>query len=140
MKILITEKQYRLLLEAEYSIGKITGEYMGTNYRISIVSTSHSHQRSKGRELDLYDPREVANHEIIEFLGINKKEIFRNIQEENIISNIDFVIRSDKWGLSMGIIPINKRGNVWKFVIKTVFRESKYNKLRIGKYQFVMDV
>jgi hypothetical protein len=40
----------------------------------------------------------------------------------------------------MGIIPINKRGNVWKFVIKTVFRENKYNKFRIGKYQFVMDV
>jgi len=130
-----------LLLEIAEVIGKIRYKYDGEPYVLNIKTTYHSNLRGKGRDdIEFYDEREITKEELLEFLKLHIKDILISIQKDEIISNIPFVMRSKKWSLSLAIGPNNKRGNIWDFVIYTVFREGYNQKLKTGKYQFILDV
>jgi hypothetical protein len=130
-----------LLLEIAEVIGKIRLNYNGEPYVINIKTTYHSNLRGKGRnDIEFYDEREVTKEELLEFLKVYIKDILNSIKNDEIISNIPFVMRSKKWSLSLAIGPNNKRGNIWDFVIYTVFREGYNQKFKTGKYQFILDV
>jgi len=130
-----------LLLEIAEVIGKIRSNYDGEPYVFNIKTTHHSNRRGRGRnDIEFYDEREVTKEELMEFLKLHIKDIFKSIKNDEIISNIPFVMRSKKWSLSLAISPKNKRGNIWDFIIMTVFREGYNHKLKTGKYQFVLDV
>jgi len=43
-----------------------------------------------------------------------------------------------KWELAMAITPVHIGGTYWQLIIKTVFRESKYNPFRVGENQLVI--
>jgi hypothetical protein len=130
-----------LLLEIAEVIGKIRLNYNEEPYVINIKTTYHSNLRGKGRnDIEFYDEREVTKEELLEFLKIYIKDILNSIKNDEIISNIPFVMRSKKWSLSLAIGPNNKRGNIWDFVIYTVFREGYNQKFKTGKYQFILDV
>jgi hypothetical protein len=130
-----------LLLESAETIGKIRLNYDGEPYVFNIKTTYHSNLRGKGRyDIEFYDEREITKEELFEFLNLYIKDILKSIKNDEIISNIPFVMRSKKWSLSLAIGPNNKRGNIWDFVIFTVFREGYYQKFKTGKYQFILDV
>ena len=130
-----------LLLEIAEVIGKIRLNYDGEPYVFNIKTTHHSNKRGMGRnDIEFYDKREITKEELIEFLNLHIKDILNSIKNDEIISNIPFVMRSKKWSLSLAIGPNNKRGNTWDFVILTVFREGYNQKLKTGKYQFILDV
>jgi hypothetical protein len=130
-----------LLLEIAEVIGKIRYKYDGEPYVLNIKTTYHSNLRGKGRDdIEFYDEREITKEELLEFLKLHIKDILISIQKDEIISNIPFVMRSKKWSLSLAIGPNNKRGNIWDFVIYTVFREGYNQKFKTGKYQFILDV
>jgi hypothetical protein len=130
-----------LLLEIAEVIGKIRLNYDGEPYVFNIKTTYHSNLRGKGRnDLEFYDEREITKEELLEFLKLHMKDILISIKKDEIISNIPFVMRSKKWSLSLAIGPNNKRGNIWDFVIYTVFREGYNQKFKTGKYQFILDV
>jgi hypothetical protein len=130
-----------LLLEIAEVIGKIRLNYDGEPYVFNIKTTYHSNLRGKGRDdIEFYDEREITKEELLEFLKSHIKDILISIKKDEIISNIPFVMRSKKWSLSLAIGPNNKRGNIWDFVIYTVFREGYNQKFKTGKYQFILDV
>ena len=130
-----------LLLESAELIGKIRLNYDGEPYVFNIKTTYHSNLRGKGRDdIEFYDEREITKEELLEFLKSHIKDILISIKKDEIISNIPFVMRSKKWSLSLAIGPNNKRGNIWDFVIYTVFREGYNQKFKTGKYQFILDV
>jgi len=130
-----------LLLEIAEVIGKIRYKYDGEPYVLNIKTTYHSNLRGKGRDdIEFYDEREITKEELLEFLKVHIKDILNSIKNDEIISNIPFVMRSKKWSLSLAIGPNNKRGNIWDFVIYTVFREGYNQKFKTGKYQFILDV
>jgi hypothetical protein len=130
-----------LLLEIAEVIGKIRLNYDGEPYVFNIKTTYHSNLRGKGRDdIEFYDEREITKEELLEFLKLHMKDILISIKKDEIISNIPFVMRSKKWSLSLAIGPNNKRGNIWDFVIYTVFREGYNQKFKTGKYQFILDV
>jgi hypothetical protein len=130
-----------LLLEIAEVIGKIRYKYDGEPYVLNIKTTHHSNLRGKGRDdIEFYDEREITKEELLEFLKLHIKDILISIKKDEIISNIPFVMRSKKWSLSLAIGPNNKRGNIWDFVIYTVFREGYNQKFKTGKYQFILDV
>jgi hypothetical protein len=130
-----------LLLEIAEVIGKIRYKYDEEPYVLNIKTTYHSNSRGKGRDdIDFYDEREITKEELLEFLKLHIKDILISIKKDEIISNIPFVMRSKKWSLSLAIGPNNKRGNIWDFVIYTVFREGYNQKFKTGKYQFILDV
>jgi len=130
-----------LLLETVKDIGKIRLNSNGELYVFAIKTTYHSNQRGMGRsDIEFYDEREITKEELLEFFNLHIKDIFKSIKNDEIISNIPFVMRSKKWSLSLAISPKNKRGNIWDFIIMTVFREGYNHKLKTGKYQFVLDV
>jgi hypothetical protein len=130
-----------LLLEIAEVIGKIRYKYDGEPYVLNIKTTYHSNLRGKGRDdIEFYDEREITKEELLEFLKLHIKDILISIQKDEIISNIPFVMRSKKWSLSLAIGPNNKRGNIWDFVIYTVFREGYNQKFKTGKYQFILDI
>ena len=130
-----------LLLESAELIGKIRLNYDGEPYVFNIKTTYPSNQRGKGRyDIEFYDEREITKEELFEFFDLYIKDILKSIKNDEIISNIPFVMRSKKWSLSIAIGPHNKRGNIWDFVIFTVFREGYHQKFKTGKYQFILDV
>jgi hypothetical protein len=130
-----------LLLEIAEVLGKIRLNYNGEPYVFNIKTTYHSNLRGKGRnDIEFYDEREITKEELLEFLQYHIKDILNSIKNDEIISNIPFVMRSEKWSLALAIGPNNKRGNIWDFVIYTVFREGYKHKFKTGKYQFILDV
>jgi hypothetical protein len=141
MKDLRETIRQTLLLEIAEVVGKIRSIYNGEPYVFNIKTTHHSNLRGKGRDdIEFYDEREITKEELFEFLEIHIKDILKSIENDEIISNIPFIIRSKKWSLSLAIGPNNKRGNIWDFVIYTVFREGYNQKFKTGKYQFILDV
>ena len=49
-------------------------------------------------------------------------------------------LKSSKWELSMVIIPNHIEGSYWKLIITTVFPESHYHQLRVGRDQVIYEL
>ncbi|MFW6233715.1 MAG: hypothetical protein ACOC3Z_03575 [Nanoarchaeota archaeon] len=107
-------------------------------YSFDVITTKHAIKRGEKRDLDKYDDRSVSNEEIVHLINMFKRKIAELIFHGGIKHNEDFIIKSDKYFLSLAIKPIYKDGMWWQLVIKTVFRESKKYTLRTGLNQLVL--
>jgi hypothetical protein len=82
--------------------------------------------------------RPIVNAEIKEIISMVKTEIAEKIVKQEIKTETDFVVKSLKWELAIAITPVHVGGTHWELIIKTVFRESKYDPFRVGKDQLVI--
>ena len=107
-------------------------------FSFDVNRTSHAFDRTVRDDIEDYNTRPIVNAEIREISAMSKKEIAEKIITHEIVSEEDFVIKSLKWELAMGVTPVHVSGTYWQLIIKTVFRESKYNPFRVGEDQLVI--
>lgn len=110
-------------------------------FSFDVIKTQHVEDRqdfaTRGLNVETYG--HISNKEISDFVNHFKKEISENIAYGNIEDETNFVIRSKDWQLAMACVGSQVKGNYWKLIVKTVFRETDEFKLKIGKNQLVLD-
>ena len=137
MKTLRQIIKEELLLEKRIAQVRTSFE---VSFSFDVNRTSHAFDRKTRDDIEDYNPRPIVNAEIKEIIRMSKNEIAEKIVNQEITSETEFVIKSLKWELAMAITPIHITGTYWELLIKTVFRESKYNPFRVGKDQLVIIV
>lgn len=110
-------------------------------FGFDIITTSHSNKQSdfSKRGLEGDNQSHISNLEIKEFVLYFIKDIASAIATGEIVNQDNFVIRSVDRELSIPIIAEEVSKTYWKLIVKTVFRESSFNQLKIGKDQLVFD-
>ena len=128
-----------LLLEKR--IGQISSQ-VEVVFGFDVIKTKHTTERMNvaSRELGGGRDRPISNGEMLEFVKNFTRDIAEGIVSEEINDQEPFIIKSDKWELSMVIIPNHVQGSYWKLIIKTVFPESEYHKLRVGRDQIIYEL
>ena len=107
-------------------------------FSFDVNRTSHAFDRAVRDDIIGYNTRPIVNAEIKEIISIAKSEIAQKIVNQEIKTEEPFVVKSLKWELAMAITPVHISGTYWELIIKTVFRESKYDPFRVGKDQLVI--
>jgi len=107
-------------------------------FLFDVNRTSHAFDRDTRDDIEGYNIRPIVNAEIREIISTVKKDIAEKIVSREINPEVDFVVKSLKWELAMAITPVHIGGTYWQLIIKTVFRESKYNPFRVGENQLVI--
>lgn len=131
-------KEFLLL---EKKIGHIKSKIeIEVDFNYDVIKTTHSTEREdfSKRGLNIQTYGIISNEEIVDFLHFFKKDISREIALGNIKPEESFVIKSLDWQLAMAVIAKNIRDNHWKLIVKTVFRETHFAQLRVGKNQLVL--
>ena len=110
-------------------------------FGFDIIKTSHAEDRSdfSKRGLSGDNQYHISNLEIKEFVLYFIKDIAAAIASGEIVNQDNFIIRSVDRDLSMPIIAEEVSKTYWKLIVKTVFRESNFNQLKISKDQLVFD-
>jgi hypothetical protein len=103
-----------------------------------VNRTSHAFDRDTRDDIEGYNVRPIVNEEIREIISTVTKQISEKIVTREIVPEEDFVVKSLKWELAMAITPVHIGGTYWQLIIKTVFRESRFNPFRVGKNQLVI--
>jgi hypothetical protein len=103
-----------------------------------VNRTSHAFDRDTRDDIEGYNIRPIVNEEIREIISTVTKQISEKIVTREIVPEEDFVVKSLKWELAMAITPVHIGGTYWQLIIKTVFRESRFNPFRVGKNQLVI--
>jgi hypothetical protein len=103
-----------------------------------VNRTSHAFDRDTRDDIEGYNVRPIVNEEIREIISTVKKQISEKIITREIVPEEDFVVKSLKWELAMAITPVHIGGTYWQLIIKTVFRESRFNPFRVGENQLVI--
>jgi hypothetical protein len=103
-----------------------------------VNRTSHAFDRDTRDDIEGYNIRPIVNEEIREIISMVTKQISEKIVTREIVPEEDFVVKSLKWELAMAITPVHIGGTYWQLIIKTVFRESRFNPFRVGKNQLVI--
>ena len=103
-----------------------------------VNRTPHAFDRDTRDDIEGYNVRPIVNEEIREIISTVKKQISEKIVTREIVPEEVFVVKSLKWELAMAITPVHIGGTYWQLIIKTVFRESKYNPFRVGENQLVI--
>ena len=111
-------------------------------FGFDVIKTKHATDRMNvaSRGLDIGRVRPISNGEMVEFVKYFTKDIAEGIVSEEINDEEAFILKSNKWELSMVIIPHHVQGSYWKLIIKTVFPESEYHQLRVGKDQIIYEL
>lgn len=124
----------------EKRIGQISSN-VEVKIGFDIIKTSHADTRSdfSKRGLSGDNQNHISNLEIKDFVLYFIKDIATAIANGDINDQDNFVIRSLDRELSMPIVAEEVSKTYWKLIVKTVFRESNFNKLIIGKDQLVFD-
>ena len=107
-------------------------------FLFDVNRTTHAFDRDTRDDIEGYNVRPIVNAEIREIISTVKKDIAEKIVSREINPEVDFVVKSLKWELAMAITPVHIGGTYWQLIIKTVFRESKYNPFRVGENQLVI--
>ena len=107
-------------------------------FLFDVNRTTHAFDRDTRDDIEGYNIRPIVNAEIREIISTVKKDIAEKIVSREINPEVDFVVKSLKWELAMAITPVHIGGTYWQLIIKTVFRESKYNPFRVGENQLVI--
>jgi len=107
-------------------------------FLFDVNRTTHAFDRDTRDDIEGYNVRPIVNAEIREIISTVKKDIAEKIVSREINPEVDFVVKSLKWELAMAITPVHIGGTYWQLIIKTVFRESKYNPFRVGEDQLVI--
>jgi len=128
-----------LLLEKR--IGQISSQ-VEIVFGFDVIKTKHTTERMNVASRGLYDGRvrSISNGEMVEFVKYFTRDISEGIVSEEINDQEAFILKSNKWELSMVIIPHHVQGSYWKLIIKTVFPESEYHQLRVGKDQIIYEL
>jgi len=103
-----------------------------------VNRTSHAFDRDTRDDIEGYNVRPIVNEEIREIISTVKQQISEKIVTREIVPEEDFVVKSLKWELAMAITPVHIGGTYWQLIIKTVFRESRFNPFRVGENQLVI--
>ena len=127
-----------LLLEKR--IGQISAK-VEVVFGFDVIKTKHTTERMNVSTRDLSDgrDRQISNSEMVEFVRNFNRDIAEGIVSDEINDQEPFIIKSLQWGLSMVIIPENVVGSYWKLIIKTVFPESEFHQLRVGRDQIIYE-
>jgi hypothetical protein len=128
-----------LLLEKR--IGQISSK-VEIVFGFDVIKTNHTTDRMNvsSRELGGGRDRSISNGEMLEFVKNFTRDIAEGIVSEEINDQEPFILKSNKWELSMVIIPDHVEGSYWKLIIKTVFPESVYHQLRVGRDQVIYEL
>jgi hypothetical protein len=128
-----------LLLEKR--IGQIAAK-VEVVFGFDIIKTNHTTERMNVSSRNLNDggDRQISNGEMVEFVRNFNKDIAEGIVSDEINDQEPFIIKSNKWELSMVIIPHHVQGSYWKLIIKTVFPESEFHQLRVGSDQIIYEL
>lgn len=108
------------------------------DFVFDVNRTTHAFDRETRDDIKGYSPRPIANEEIKQIISKVRNEISEKIVKREIVPEEDFVVKSLKWELAMAITPVHIEGTHWKLIIKTVFRESRFNPFRVGDNQLVI--
>jgi len=110
-------------------------------FGFDIIKTSHAEDRSDFSKRGLSGDNQyyISNLEIKEFVLYFIKDIAAAIASGEIVNQDNFIIRSVDRELSIPIIAEEVSKTYWKLIVKTVFRESNFNQLKISKDQLVFD-
>jgi hypothetical protein len=110
-------------------------------FSFDVIKTVHAEDRSNFSERGLLgnNQEKISNAEMSEFVFLFKNDISEDIVSGKIEDGSEFVIRSLVNSLSMAIVADKVSNTYWKLVIKTVFRESEENRLKVGYNQLVYD-
>ena len=103
-----------------------------------VNRTTHAFDRDTRDDIEGYNVRPIVNEEIREIISTVKQQISEKIVTREIVPEEDFVVKSLKWELAMAITPVHMGGTYWQLIIKTVFRESRFNPFRVGINQLVI--
>jgi hypothetical protein len=124
----------------EKRIGQISAN-VEIRFGFDIIKTSHANDQSdfSKRGLSGDNQNYISNLEIKEFVLYFIKDIASAIATGEIVDQDNFVIRSVDRELSIPIIAEEVTKTYWKLIVKTVFRESNFNQLKISKDQLVFD-
>lgn len=128
-----------LLLEKRIDV--ISSEIQ-LKYNFEIVKGRHAEERSIRPEItdSTYNQRPIENADIKFVFGLAKRKVAEKIASHYIQDGIRFIIRSLNYELSMVIEPYHVGETLWVMGVVTVFRESPYNKLKVGENQLVIEV
>ena len=103
-----------------------------------VNRTTHAFDRDTRDDIEGYNVRPIVNEEIREIISTVKQQISEKIVTREIVPEEDFIVKSLKWELAMAITPVHMGGTYWQLIIKTVFRESRFNPFRVGINQLVI--
>ena len=103
-----------------------------------VNRTTHAFDRDTRDDIEGYNVRPIVNEEIREIISKVKQQISEKIVTREIVPEEDFIVKSLKWELAMSITPVHMGGTYWQLIIKTVFRESRFNPFRVGINQLVI--
>jgi hypothetical protein len=106
-------------------------------FGFDVIKTTHAEKRKDVTKRELGHERMISNAEMKEVVSNFKREIAEGIVDGDIENETNFVIKNKKFGLAMVLVAEHVSGNYWKLVIKTVFRETPENPLRVGHNQIV---
>ena len=135
---LLRESIRRVLIQ-EKTIAQIVTSIEVT-FNLEVDRKKHAFDRSTRPELEGtgYNQRPVENREIREVVMMAKSQIAEKIVNREIKDGDPFVVKSEKWELSIPLNPVHVSGTNWVLEVFTVFRESKDNPFRTGKNQIVI--
>lgn len=124
----------------EKRIGQIAAN-VEIRFGFDIIKTSHANDQSDFSKRGLIGDNQnhISNLEIKEFILYFIKDIASAIATGEIVDQDNFVIRSVDRELSIPIVAEEVSKTYWKLIVKTVFRESDFNQLKIGQDQLVFD-
>jgi hypothetical protein len=134
-------KTLRQIIKEELLVEKRIAQ-VNSSLEVSFVfdvnRTSHAFDRDTRDDIEEYNVRPIVNEEIREIISTVKQQISEKIVTREIVPEEDFIVKSLKWELAMAITPVHVGGTYWQLIIKTVFRESRFNPFRVGKNQLVI--
>ena len=124
-----------LLLEKR--IGQISSQ-IEVIYSFDIIKTTHSTDRETRVGIPDYNEKIITNPELVDFIEWFRRDIAEHMVSGDIQADVEFVIKSDDRELACVLIPRQETNTYWRLVVKTVWRESPQNRLRVGKDQLVL--
>ena len=104
-----------------------------------MIKTKHADDRSdfEKRGLEGENQSRISNLEMTEFVRFFKEDLAAAISDGRIEDQTQFVLKSKERDMSMAVVAQKVTPLYWKMIVKTVFRESDKNKLRVGRGQLV---
>ena len=107
-------------------------------YSFDIIKTTHSTDRETRVGISDYNEKNITNPELVDFIEWFRRDIAEHIVSGEIVDGVDFIIKSDDRELACVIVPRQETNTYWRLVIKTIWRESPSNRLRVGRDQLVL--
>ena len=122
----------------EKKIGQVTTK-IEIKFLFEVIKTKHADERKDfdKRGLESENQSRISNLEMTEFVRFFKEDLAEAISDGRIEDQTEFVMKSKERDMSMAVVAQKVSPLYWKMIVKTVFRESDKNKLRVGKDQLV---